>query len=646
MPSRKKKPVVMPETAAAEVEAIDTESPLKPNFPIVGIGASAGGLAAFDAFFSGMPLDKEPTALETSVIPGAIAELLGHIMESKRAEKALRESEVNYRTLADSGQALIWTSKTDKLCDYFNKVWLNFTGRTMEEEFGNGWGEGVHPEDFQRCLDIYVTAFDKRETFSMDYRLRRHDGEYRWIQDDGCPRYNLNGSFIGYISYCLDVTERKEAEEKLGKSEQLFHSLVETSQDIIWKCDVEGRWTYLNLAAEQVFGYELDEMIGKKFFEFQTPVHAEHALTQFNRLLEGEAIWHFESTFIAKSGDEIHLVINAVIWTDGNDNIIGASGTAHDITERKRLEAELRQARADAETANHAKSGFLSTMSHEIRTPLSAMLGNIELLEGSLLTPSQQECLKDCKSASHILLRVINDVLDFSKIEAGKLELGNETFSVSSMSRQLVRMFSTTAKQKGLDLTISLADDLPEYIRCDQQRLRQIISNLLSNAIKFTRQGRVSLEITHEQGTKSTALLRIVVSDTGVGIPVDKHEYIFDSFTQVEDFSTRNVGGTGLGLPICRRLLALMGGSITVVSVPGEGSVFTVVLPVENCSAQAQARARGQAQAPSRNILLADDEEFGRTVAQKLLERKGYKVTAVQNGAELLADLPLYLAMF
>jgi len=306
------------------------------------------------------------------------------------------------------------------------------------------------------------------------------------------------------------------------------------------------------------------------------------------------------------------------------------------------VEDDLLQAKEAAETANRAKSDFLATMSHEIRTPLGAMLGNIELLEVSSLTPSQQEYLNDCKTASQMLLQVINDILEFSKIEAGKLELVNETFSVSSMSRHLVRMFSAGALQKGLELTIALADDLPAYIRGDQQRLRQIISNLLSNAIKFTRQGTVALEITLEQPPSATApdkvVLRIAVSDTGIGIPSEKQGHIFDSFTQLERFSTRTRSGTGLGLPICRRLLDLMGGSITVSSVAGEGSVFTVLLPVAICQTSAQTHPQAQAQprTPSRRILLADDDERGRTVAQKLLQRRGYKVTTVENGAELL----------
>ena len=412
-------------------------------------------------------------------------------------------------------------------------------------------------------------------------------------------------------------------------------------------------------------------------------VWPESGITETNHLINN--FREMADSLSKQFTDTININKSLEWWVQertGQLDVINTELSA-EITERKQVEIELREAKTVAEAANKAKSQFLATMSHEIRTPLSSMLGNIELLEGSPLSSDQQACLRDCKTASQMLLQVINDVLDFSKIESGKLELVNDTFSISSMGRQLLRMLSAAAKQKGLELTISLADDLPEYIRCDQQRLRQIISNLLSNAIKFTLHGRVSLEISCEQtfqkqphphpnlpfmpqrllegegikGLNATAflpplqgegrggdgvcLLHILVTDTGIGIPVDKHDHIFNSFTQVEDFSTRNVGGTGLGLTICRRLLALMGGSITVVSVPGEGSVFTVILPVDVCPAQEQAPApaQSQSQAPSRNILLADDEEFGRTVAQKLLERKGYKVTAVKNGAELLDAL-------
>ncbi len=443
-----------------------------------------------------------------------------------------------------------------------------------------------------------------------------------------------------------EIEERKLVEVSLQKSESLYHSLVETSQDLIWQCDAKGRYTYLNLAWEQVFGYELNEMIGKEFSCFQTLEGAAAGLIAHDRLMKGNSVNSFEATHIGKTGNEIHLVFNALFITDEKGNIVGTSGTAYDITERKLMEEELRQAKTKAETASYAKSQFLATMSHEIRTPLSTILGNIDLLEGMQPSPCQLECLNDCKFASQMLLQIINDILDLAKIEAGKLVLLNEVFSVSLLSKQLVRMFSSAAKRGGLDLSLELASNLPEYIEADQQRLRQIIANLLSNAIKFTKHGGVTLKITREQTPSAShisqkGLLCIVVSNTGIGIPIDKLESIFDNFTQIEDFNTRTTTGTGLGLPICRQLLALMGGSIAASSVTGAGSAFTVMLPVAICPLPATSRvqANSHIQVPFRNILLADDDLFGRTVTQKLLQRRGYKVTAVENGAKLLESL-------
>lgn len=532
--------------------------------------------------------------------------------------------------------------------------------------------------------DVYCwnrqQVFDTGELQVWEMRMVRADGSPFWAHLQSTPAHNDE-----YWIALIDITARKQAEmllqsrltisdyafthsldelltkvldeaEALTGSQIGFFHFVDTDQVTLslqtWStntnstiCTAEGKGQHYPLESAGVWADCIREQRPLIHNSYESLSHRKglppgHAPVQrelvvpifrYNRIVAVMGVGNKITDYAEREIETLRHLAN-LAW---------------DIVTRKRSEDELWQAKEAAEAANIAKSDFLATMSHEIRTPLNAMLGNVDLLEGSPLSQQQLEYLKDCKSASQMLLQVINDVLDFSKIEAGKLELANETFSVTSMARQLVRMFSAGAKQKGLDLSISLADDLPEYICGDQQRLRQIISNLLGNAIKFTRQGTVSLEITSEQAplaaTPDKAVLHIEVRDTGIGIPCDKQDQIFDSFTQVESFKTRTTTGTGLGLPICRRLLALMGGSITVSSVAGEGSVFTVVLPVTQTTAQAQASIQVPTftQVLSRKILLADDDERGRSVAQNLLQRRGYKVTAVENGAELLETLQL-----
>ncbi|MDD5284367.1 MAG: PAS domain S-box protein [Desulfuromonadaceae bacterium] len=569
------------------------------------------------------------------------------ILHRRRMEKAERRANEYLDNLLNYASAPIIVWDDNFAITRFNRAFESLTGLTSNQVLGNHLDLLFPEEDIERSLESITNTHAGERWESIEIPIQHADGSVKFILWNSATIFEADGTTpIATIAQGVDVTERRRVEEKLRKSEELYHSLVETSQDLIWRCDEEGRYTYLNLAWEQIFGYELDEMLGKRFTDFQTPEYAGRDLIEFNRLMEGNSITGFETVHIGKSGNEIHLVFNALFMSDEHGNIVGISGTAYDITERKRAEAELHMAKAAAEAANKAKSAFLATMSHEIRTPMNALFGNIELLAESHLAPKQQEYLKDCRTASQMLLQVIDDVLDFSKIEAGKMELIVETFQLSSLARQMVRLFAGAAEQKGLMLNLSLAVGLPAHVSGDKYRLRQIISNLLSNAIKFTDHGTVSLEIGREEPssnpTPDSVVLSISVRDTGKGIPSDKQALIFDSFTQVEEFSTRRHTGTGLGLAICRRLAEIMGGTISLSSVPGEGSLFTLSLPVGAISDQSQ-QMRGRNPkshaAITRNILLADDDDLGRSVTATLLQRRGHNVTAVENGYALLEAL-------
>ena len=253
--------------------------------------------------------------------------IIRDISERKAAESLLVEHELQYRTLADSGQALIWMAGTDKLCNYFNKVWLEFTGRSMEQEWGNGWAEGVHPDDFQRCLDAYVAAFDRREKFSITYRLRRHDGEYRWLQDDGCPRYDSKGGFIGYIGYCLDVTERMQAEEEL----QRFFNLI---PDLACVASADGYFLKINPMWQETLGYTEQEILSRPFLDFVHPDDKAATIKEVNRQLAGEATMQFSNRYRCKDGSYRWMEWKSTPAVDGK--LLFAS--ARDITERKKAD--------------------------------------------------------------------------------------------------------------------------------------------------------------------------------------------------------------------------------------------------------------------------------------------------------------------
>jgi PAS domain S-box-containing protein len=488
-----------------------------------------------------------------------------------------------------------------------------------------------------------------------------------------------------------EVAERRQAEDALRKSEALYHSLVETSQDLIWQCDAEGRYTYLNLAWEQVLGYELHEMLGKKFTDFEPPSNSRRDLAIFSRLMKGDPVDRYESVYIGKSGREIHLVFNALFVVDEQGEITGASGTAYDITLRKQMEKELMdnaelllerhdallvtqemlrvqideykavqeqllEAKTAAEAANTTKSRFLATMSHEIRTPMNGVIGMIELLQHTGLTEEQFEYAESAKKSGVNLVRLLNDILDLSKIEADRLELESADFDLQPVIADTINLLLLHAREKGIVLALQMDHGVPTALKGDSGRLRQIITNLIGNAIKFTASGTVTLKITMDSEDERHTTLRFLVSDSGIGIAPEKLEHIFAPFMQADSSTTRRFGGTGLGLAICKKLAEMMGGEIGVESTEGVGSTFWFTVVMEKRRAgdlqlSGNLENRHQRQIPLNphfkkrevsdeiRILLAEDEPNAQMILPKLLKNYGYLVDVAGNGREAVQAL-------
>jgi two-component system sensor histidine kinase/response regulator len=383
------------------------------------------------------------------------------------------------------------------------------------------------------------------------------------------------------LSLLTSLVDRRFQALELEASERRYHQILESALDAFVGMDSSGLITDWNAQAETTFGWLRSETTGQMLSQMIIPdryrdVH-ERGFRHFLASGEGPMLnKRIEITALRRDGREfpVELTISAI--SGGGTRRFAAF--VRDITERKRSEQELLAAKETAEQSNRAKSEFLGNMSHEIRTPLNGIMGMTELALDTELTPEQREYLEMVKMSADSLRSVINDILDFSKIEAGKIDLEVIDFNLRDCLGLALKTLALRADEKGLELLCEVAPEVPEIMTGDSNRLRQVVLNLVGNAIKFTDKGEVALKVQIEAEDGQDCILRFTVSDTGIGIPKDKHESIFDSFSQADTSTTRKYGGTGLGLTISVRLVALMGGKIWVESEPGRGSEFYFTL--------------------------------------------------------------------
>ncbi len=499
------------------------------------------------------------------------------ITDRKRAEEALRESEARFRVVANTAPVMIWMSGTDKLCTFFNKGWIDFTGRAMEQELGNGWAEGVHREDLDRCLEVYINSFDARQEFAMEYRLRRFDGEYCWILDSGVPRFESNGTFLGYIGSCIDITERKRAEEVLRQSEERYRTLAETATDVIVTMDQNSTILFVNSAVARVFGYSSSELVGRKITALMPePLRQRHEEGMRRYLETGVKLLSWDAVSFSglhKSGREISLEISFAESRVGERRLF--TGIMRDVTER--LQAELEAARQRAELAHIARvstMGELATsLAHELNQPLGAILSNAEAAE--LFLENDQPDLRELRA---ILADIRKDdqraadVIRRMRALLSRRELELKVVAVEELIEEAVAMTKPDALVRQVKVETEVASNLPR-VRGDRVHLEQVLLNLMLNGMDSlngcpAEQRRLVVRADRTgDGT-----VELSVRDCGHGIPADGLTKVFEPF-----YSTK-AKGMGMGLAISRTIVEAHGGRIWAENNPDGGATFRFTL--------------------------------------------------------------------
>jgi two-component system, LuxR family, sensor kinase FixL len=507
-----------------------------------------------------------------------IAGLVANLIRRRRAEGSLVESERRFQVMADATPVLIWMAGPDKLCTFFNQAWLDFTGRTMEQECGNGWSEGVHPDDLEKCLKQYVASLDARQPFLMQYRLRRKDGEYRSVTNSGVPRYDAAGGFLGYVGACVDVTELEEKERALHDFEERVTLAAEAAHLGVWELDTKTKDLWISDSARKLFHFEPGERVS--YQSFTDRIHPEDRPkpeAALQRAIETDGGCDMEFRVLLPNGTIRWISGRARCMFRGAGKSARLVGVSMDVTERKQAELEAKQRRDElSHLSRVALVGELSaSIAHELNQPLAGILTNAGAGEclidrGDVDQKEIGELLADISADARRASDVVHGIRGMIKKE----QVTRRRINLNDVVTNVVQIIGSDALLHACELKTSLEAALP-IVEVDPVQIQQVLINLIVNAFDAMRDTPVSkrrVEImTRENGDGS---VRISVRDYGVGISDETRSRIF------EQFFTTKPEGLGMGLAIVRSIIEAHAGTIEAENAEGEGARFHFTLPI------------------------------------------------------------------
>ena len=556
----------------------------------------------------------------------------------RRIEAALRKSEERYRDLFENATDLIQSSGPDGKLIYANRAWCEALGYTEDEVPSLSIFDIIHPTSRQHCQEMFNRVMAGEKVDHLEAKFVTKGGNTIRVEGSSSCRFK-DGKPYATRSIFRDITERYRAEQALRKSEQQLQAILDNSTAVIYLKDYWGRYILVNNRFENLFHASKELVVGKSDFDLFPKEMAEQFRANDMKVLEAGTAIEWEEEAPQDDGPHTYLSVKFPL-RDSTGSAYAVCGISTDITERKRMEAEVARARDAALESARLKAEFLANMSHEIRTPMNAIIGMSGLLLDTDLTGEQREFAETVRSSAEALLTLMNDILDFSKIEAGKLTFETMDFDLRNAVEGAVDLLAESAQAKGVELFSMVHSDVPTQLRGDPGRLRQVLINLLSNAVKFTEHGEVILRVTkEEEKAGECGLLRFEVSDSGIGIPEDAQRRIFEVFSQADGSTTRKYGGTGLGLAISKQLVEMLGGQIGVESASGKGSTFWFTARFETQPAEAVRRDEPGLQLEGLRVLIIDDNATNRKLVHHQIASWGMRNGAVESGAEALTVL-------
>ncbi|KAI4105869.1 MAG: hypothetical protein L6R37_002515 [Teloschistes peruensis] len=633
-----------------------------------------------------------------------------------------RENDEQFELICDTMPQMLWTTNPEGHHDWYSRRWYEYTGLSTEQSAGHGWINAFHPDDIPEAERLWVHSLLTGDQYTTEYRCKKHTGEWRWMLGRASPlRDSKNNNIVKWFGSCTDIHDQVQARQEAARTRQQLLNVIKHAKTTVWAVDRNRKLTFLQGTlmwqedeediTEESIGHDVYEVFGRHKGLVDLPLYAkpmEEILdgkrfeTVSEHHIDGNGRW-FRTRFVPIYNDTGEDAPN------GEKHIQGLIGVSMDVTESKRQEAKMREqetenirlhsAEVAAKEASRLKSQFLANMSHEIRTPIAGVIGMSELLLDTKLDLEQRECAENIQRSGNGLLTVINDILDLSKVESGRLDIEEVQFSLSVVVSDVSKMLSFAAERKNLrfesDIRINSNQDL--IVMGDPGRVRQILTNLLTNSIKFTSEGYVRLAVSVQKETAETIEVMFTVEDTGIGIEEEVRKRLFKPFSQADSSTARRFGGTGLGLTICKNLVELMHGQISlesaldlgtkaIFSIPFNKSIFPNTTPlvdigslpahlqselsVSGCASddrsmhsaphspqdanqvlRIQELSSPDVRSPSRaldfedvqpidrkntHILVVEDNLINQQIATKTIKKFGFSVNAVWNGQEAL----------